>query len=108
MGASEWINKAKDFATGHKDQVQGALDKAEDVVKAKTGDKYADKIAKGRGALEDKLGYNETGASPDTTAGGPGSAEGASIGPAGQPGGPATGDGLTGETGEGGEPRAGQ
>ncbi|TWP33419.1 antitoxin [Leekyejoonella antrihumi] len=69
MGANEWINKAKDFATGHKDQVQGVLDKAEDVVKAKTGDKYDDKIAKGRGALEDKLGFTGGGQSGAATGG---------------------------------------
>lgn len=56
MAANEWINKAKEFADDHKGQVQGALDKAEDMVKSKTGGKYDDKIDKGRGVLRDKLG----------------------------------------------------
>ncbi len=77
MGSNEWINKAKEFAEGHKgqvqgvvdkakgfaddhkDQVQGALDKAEDAVRSKTGGKYDDKIDKGREMLRDKLGIPE-------------------------------------------------
>lgn len=56
MAANDWINKAKTFAQDHKGQVQGALDKAEQTVSSKTGGKYDEKFAKGRGMLQDKLG----------------------------------------------------
>ncbi len=76
MAAGDWINKAKEFADDHKGQVQGALDKAEDVVKSKTGGKYDDKIAKGRGVLRDKLGIPDHEGGAEATGGAEGETPG--------------------------------
>lgn len=53
---SDMVNKAKELASQHPDQVHNALDKVEALVNDKTGSKYADKIAKGESAIEKQLG----------------------------------------------------
>jgi hypothetical protein len=54
------INKAKDLAGKHEDQVNSGVEKAEDVAKDKLGDKYGDQIEQGGNAVEGFLGVDET------------------------------------------------
>ncbi|MER7073796.1 antitoxin [Terrabacter sp. NPDC000476] len=61
---SDWIQKAKDFVTGHPDQAQQGIDKAEELINERTGGKYADKIDQGTDKLKETLGLP-----PDDTAG---------------------------------------
>lgn len=56
---SDMVNKAKELAGEHPDQVHSALDKIESLVNEKTDNKYADKIAKGEGMVEKQLGIDE-------------------------------------------------
>lgn len=56
MGIGDFIDKAKDLAQGHEDQVTGAVDKVEGVINEKTGGGHEGMIAKGADALENKLG----------------------------------------------------
>lgn len=60
-GFSDMVNKAKDLANQHPDQVHNALDKIESLVNDKTDNKYADKIAKGESAIEKQLGVPDQG-----------------------------------------------
>lgn len=53
---SEWIDKAKDLAGEHADQVEGGLDKAEEFINEKTGGQYADKIDQATDAIRGQLG----------------------------------------------------
>ena len=53
------INKVKDLAGKHPDQVHEGVDKAEDVAKQKTGDKYDDQIEKGGEKVEGYLGADQ-------------------------------------------------
>ena len=50
------LDKIKGLAGQHADKVEGAIDKAADVVDEKTGGKYADKIDKGAEAAKDFIG----------------------------------------------------
>lgn len=51
----ELINKVKQMAGQHPDQVAKGLDKVEDLVDQKTGGKYGDQIHKGGDAAEKYL-----------------------------------------------------
>jgi hypothetical protein len=53
------INKVKDLAGKHQDQVHDGVDKAEDIAKKKLGDEHGDQIKQGGDAVEDYLGVNE-------------------------------------------------
>jgi len=53
---SDYVNKAKQLAGEHPDQVHSALDKIESLANEKTGNKYADKIEKAEGLIEKQLG----------------------------------------------------
>lgn len=53
---NDFLDKAKDMAGEHPDQVQGGLDKAEEFANEKTGDKYADQIGQGADAAGNALG----------------------------------------------------
>ncbi len=44
---SDLIQKAKDFITGHPDQADQGLDKAEELINERTGGTYADKLDQG-------------------------------------------------------------
>lgn len=57
------FDKAKDFAKGNPDKVNGALDKAGDAINSKTDGKYADKIDSAKGKVGGALG-NEGGDQP--------------------------------------------
>jgi hypothetical protein len=59
MGVSDMFDKAKRLAEEHGDKVDGALDKAADVVDEKTGGKYTDKIESGADAARRFLGSEE-------------------------------------------------
>ena len=54
------INKVKDLAGKHPDQVHDGVDKAEDLAKEKLGGEYGDQIEQGGDAVEGFLGVNET------------------------------------------------
>ena len=49
------IDKAKAFARSNRDEVRDGVDKVEELVKRKTGGKYADQVAKGAVAAENAL-----------------------------------------------------
>ncbi|MEO7754442.1 MAG: Rv0909 family putative TA system antitoxin [Terracoccus sp.] len=53
---SDWINKAKDFVTGHPEQAKDGLGKAADFINDKTGGKYADQVGQGSEKLGEALG----------------------------------------------------
>ena len=50
------FDKVKGLAGQHADKVEGAIDKAADVVDQKTGGKYSDRIDKGTEAAKGFLG----------------------------------------------------
>ena len=54
------INKVKDLAGKHQDQVHDGVDKAEDLAEKKLGDEHGDQIKQGGDAVEGYLGVNET------------------------------------------------
>lgn len=54
--AGDFINKAKQFISGHPDQARNALDKVEEMVDKQTGGKYSDQIHKGGDMVEGRLG----------------------------------------------------
>ena len=47
-----FLDKAKELAGQHADKVEGAIDKAADMVDEKTGGKYADHLDKGAEAAK--------------------------------------------------------
>ncbi len=51
-----FLDKAKELAGQHADKVEGAIDKAADMVDDKTGGKYADQIDKGAEAARGFVG----------------------------------------------------
>jgi hypothetical protein len=53
---SDFMNRAKDFADEHDDQVDKGLEKAGDQVDERTGGKYADKIDKGVDQAQQRTG----------------------------------------------------
>lgn len=56
MGLGENMDKIKEMAGQHSDQVDTGLDKADEFVDEKTGNKYSDQIDKGRDELKNRLG----------------------------------------------------
>ena len=50
------FDKAKEALGEHSDKVDGAVDKAGDVVDERTGDKYVGQVDKGQELAKDKLG----------------------------------------------------
>ena len=62
--------KAEDLAAEHKDEIKGALDKAEGLVDQKTRGKYHDQIQKASGKAEEFVGGlgERDGATPEGTA----------------------------------------
>jgi hypothetical protein len=59
MGLGDIVNKVKDLAADHPDQVSQGIDKAGDAVDERTGDKYVGQVDKGQDALRDHLGGAE-------------------------------------------------
>jgi hypothetical protein len=55
----DFLDKAKDLAQQHDDQVEGALDKVADLVGSRTGHKHDDKIDKAVDKIEDLLGIGD-------------------------------------------------
>ena len=55
------INKVKDLAGMHQDQVHDGVDKAEDLAEKKLGDEHADQIKQGGDAVEGYLGVDKAG-----------------------------------------------
>ncbi|MGL4831233.1 MAG: antitoxin [Propionibacteriaceae bacterium] len=53
------LDKAKEFISGHEDKAKEALDKAEQVIDEKTGDKYDAQTDKAREVISEKLGLND-------------------------------------------------
>ncbi len=53
------VNKAKDLAGQHQDQVHDGVEKAEDLAKDKLGGKYGDQIDQGGDAVENYLGVDD-------------------------------------------------
>lgn len=47
MGIGDFVDKAKDLAGEHEDEVKEAIDKAADFVDDKTGGKYSDQVETG-------------------------------------------------------------
>lgn len=53
------INKAKDLAGKHPDQVSKGVDKGEEFAENKTGNKYDSQIQKGGDMVEGQLGVHD-------------------------------------------------
>jgi hypothetical protein len=52
------VNKAKDLAGQHQDQVQDGVEKGEDLAKDKLGGKFGDQVEQGGDAVENFLGVD--------------------------------------------------
>lgn len=50
------VNKVKRAVGENSDTVRSGLDKVEQTINQRTGDKYADKLSKGRGGFESAIG----------------------------------------------------
>jgi hypothetical protein len=55
----ENMDKLKDMAGKHRDQVSRGLDKAGEFIDEKTGHQHSDQIDKGREELEQRLGQSD-------------------------------------------------
>ena len=55
MGFGDLVNKAKDLAADHKDAVEGAIDKAGDMVDEKTDGKFSGMVDKAQGVVKSQL-----------------------------------------------------
>jgi hypothetical protein len=55
-----FMDKAKDFADQHDEQVDKGLDKAGDQVDQRTGNKYSDQIDKGVDQAQARTGEGDT------------------------------------------------
>ncbi|MGA5301944.1 antitoxin [Nucisporomicrobium flavum] len=55
-----FMDKAKDFADKHDEQVDQGLDKAGDQVDQRTGNKYSDQIDKGVDQAQARTGEGDT------------------------------------------------
>jgi hypothetical protein len=55
-----FMDKAKDFADDHDQQVDQGLDKAGDQVNQRTGDKYESQIDKGVDQAQERTGAGDT------------------------------------------------
>jgi hypothetical protein len=56
MGIGDIVNKAKDLAADHPDQVDSGIDKAGDAVDGRTGGQHASQVDKAQEAVKDRLG----------------------------------------------------
>lgn len=56
MGLGDIVNKAKDLAADHPDQVNQGIDKAGDAVDERTGGKYVGQVDKAQEAAQGHLG----------------------------------------------------
>ena len=65
--ATAAVSKAKDYARENPQKASETIDKAESFVRGKAGPKYADKVAKGSGALRKSLGLSAGAASGGST-----------------------------------------
>ncbi|MEV4707287.1 antitoxin [Actinoplanes sp. NPDC049316] len=55
-----FLDKAKDFADKHDEQVDQGIDKAGDQVDQRTGNKYSDQIDKGVDQAQARTGQGDT------------------------------------------------
>ena len=55
MGIGDMVNKAKDLAAGHPDQVDQGIDKVGDAVDERTGGQHAAQVDKAQDAVRDRL-----------------------------------------------------
>ena len=56
MGIGDFVDKAKDLAGQHPDQVDQGIEKAGDVVDERTGDKHVSQVDKAQEAVRERLG----------------------------------------------------
>jgi len=56
MGLGDIVDKAKDLAADHPDQVDQGIDKAGDAVDARTGGTHVGQVDKAQEAVKDRLG----------------------------------------------------
>lgn len=56
MGIGDIVNKAKDLAADHPDQVDQGIDKAGDAFDARTGGTHVSEVDKAQEAVKDRLG----------------------------------------------------
>lgn len=61
-GIGGFLDKGKELAGDHPDQVQGGLDKAEQAIDEKTGGEHTEQIAQGEKLAGEKLGLSGDGA----------------------------------------------
>ena len=55
MGIGDFVNKAKDLAAAHPDQVDQGIEKAGDAVDERTGDKHVAQVDQAQEAVRDRL-----------------------------------------------------
>jgi hypothetical protein len=56
MGIGDFVDKAKDLAGKHPDQVDQGIDKVGDAVDQRTGGQHASQVDKAQEAVKDRLG----------------------------------------------------
>jgi MT0933-like antitoxin protein len=56
MGIGDFLDKAKDLAGQHPDQVDQGIDKAGDLVDERTGGQHVSQVDKAQEAVKDHLG----------------------------------------------------
>lgn len=56
MGIGDMINKAKDLAADHPDQVDQGVDKVGDAVDQRTGGQHVEQVDKAQDAVRSRLG----------------------------------------------------
>ncbi|MFI5075330.1 MAG: antitoxin, partial [Actinomycetales bacterium] len=56
MSNESFFDKVKDFITGHPEQADQGLDKAEQVLDERTGGQYTEQIDKGDDVVRERLG----------------------------------------------------
>jgi antitoxin protein of toxin-antitoxin system len=59
MGIGDFVDKAKDLAGQHPDQVDQGVDKLGDAVDQRTGGKHAEQVDKAQDAVRDRLGRGD-------------------------------------------------
>jgi hypothetical protein len=59
------LNKARDLAGKHQDQVDKGVKKGEELAEKRLGDQYGDQIKKGGDMVEGALGVNESDRQPE-------------------------------------------
>ena len=56
MGIGDMVNKAKDLAADHPDQVGQGIDKAGDAVDQRTGGQHAEQVDKAQDTVRNRFG----------------------------------------------------